>query len=278
MMYKWLTLYKIAVELIRKVNASRTFRSADCLSYSTADSACPRSVNPNSSLSWACGSFFAPNFNGFTLLSRQHSGESFMSLSRKTDGRHSNGRNSSPSPHKSFLRQMIPFQVDNRPTSQLSFSPLTVSVRCHSQRGEMWQTWQWDNILQPKGGALLGSVTHFHDSFISPSCRKMPDYHSCSLDSCFCIITSSFKLKPVRSTFVYVKLHSRGQLWLSWWRRLQISNRRVGYSNSNCPHTQVSLSETLKFTQIAPNGGTLHGGSHPLVYAYRWKGGHFKKP
>lgn len=132
-----------------------------------------------------------------------------MSLSRKTDGRHSNGRNSSPSPHKSFLRQMIPFQVDNRPTSQLSFSPLTVSVRCHSQRGEMWQTWQWDNILQPKGGALLGSVTHFHDSFISPSCRKMPDYHSCSLDSCFCIITSSFKLKPVRSTFVYVKLHSR---------------------------------------------------------------------
>lgn len=173
MMYKWLRLYKIAVKLTRKVNASRTFRSADCLGNSTADSACPRSVNPNSSLSWTCGSFFAPNFNGFTLLSRQHSGESFMSLSRQTDGRHSNGRNSSPSPHKSFLRQMIPFQVDNRPTSQLSFSPLTVSVRCHSQRGEMWQTCQRDNILQPKGGALLGSVTHFHDSFLSPSCRKM---------------------------------------------------------------------------------------------------------
>lgn len=101
----------------------------------------------------------------------------------------------SPCPHKGFLRQMIPFQVDNRPTSQFSFSPLTVSARCHLQRDETWQTWPRDNFLQPKGGRLLGSVPHINDSYVSWSCRKMSDYHFRSSDKLLLDYYSLFQVK-----------------------------------------------------------------------------------
>lgn len=46
--------------------------------------------------------------------------------------------------------------------------------------------------------------------------RKCQNIIPAHQTSCFCIITSSFELNPVRSTFGNVKLHSRGQLRLSW--------------------------------------------------------------
>lgn len=183
--------------------------------------------------------FFGPSVNGFTLLARQHSGESFMSLSQQTDGRHSNGCNSSPSPNKGFLRQMIPFQVDNRPTSQFSFSPLTVSVRSHLPRAETWQTGPRDNILQPKGGALLGSITHINDSFFSKKLQKNARFS-------FLLIRGAISvLLPPLSHQNLSKAH------LSMWNSIPVGGcnlviKGVGSSNSNCSHAQVSLSQDTK--------------------------------
>lgn len=187
----------IAAEFIKKLNTSKTFTDQATVlvtlqPYTQQHSGFCMSLlcktdNFNSFLSqtWGPPPTPTPNFNGFTVLSNNIVGNPLCHYPSKQMGAIATGAILSPSPHKGFLRQMIPFQVDNRPTSQFSFSPLTVSVRCHLQRDETWQTWPRDNILQPKGGRLLGSVPHINDSFVSWSCRKMSDYNSRSSDKLF---------------------------------------------------------------------------------------------